>query len=325
MGVDGPLTKSSRSWVGQMIESSGGGGYTGHIWIWALAIPSWLRPVDSHRCPAPPPSLFIGFRRSEDPMGPRILKCPPPHIPTHTVPTMAWIKFPFPDPPRGPLTPPSRVCDWVLQPRCTNDPLSPPSHSLRIPVCPKSQVPFPSHSFHACYSLTHRFPMASILRSLTILSLITLIYSLIPRPTTSFPIIVLKRTCRGTLTSSPLVMDGLQTFGLAFPLGKPGSLSIFHRGPRLTYVQRRSLRYFLPGHGSRIERSSCGSSTESFVGSFRFRSFLLFLMPSFCRAFFHTNQHRPPTLPHRATTLLYRAAVILHRATVILPSSHHHP
>jgi hypothetical protein len=168
--------------------------------------------------------------------------------------------------------------------------------------------------------------MASILRGLTILSLITLIYSLIPRPTTSFPIIVLKRTAgRSTLTSSPLIMDGLQTFGLAFPLGKSGSLSISHRGPMLMYVQHRSLRYFLPGHGSRTERSLCGSSTESFVGSSRFGSFLLLLMPFICRAFCHTDQHRPPTLSHRASTLIHRAAVILHRATVILPLSHHHP
>ena len=240
---------------------------------------------------------------------------------------MARIEFPFADPPRGPPTPPSRVCDRLLQPSRANDPPFPPFPSLRIPVCPKSQVSFPSRSFHASYSLTHRPSMACILRGLTILSSIALIYSLIPHPTTSFPIIVLKRTVgHGALTSSPLIVDGLQTFGLAFPLGKSGSLLISHRGPMLTYVQRRSLRYFLPGHGSRKERSSCSSSTESFVGSFRFRSFLFLRpMPPFCRAFCHTDQLRPPTQLHRTTTLLHHAAVILHRATVILPSSNHHP
>lgn len=78
--------------------------------------------------------------------------------------------------------------------------------------------------------------MASVLRSLTSLLLITLIlvFSFIPRPTTSFPVIMLGRTKdHSSLTSSSsiIIMDGPQIFGIAFALGKPVSLSISHRVP----------------------------------------------------------------------------------------------
>ena len=149
-----------------------------------------------------------------------------------------------------------------------------PSLSLKTPLCRKNHDPFSSRSgsFHVCCSLTHRSPMASVLRSLTSLFLIILIFSFIPRPTTSFPIIVLERTKdHNSLTSSSsiiIIMDGPQIFGIAFALGKPVALSISHRGPVLTYMKRGFLRYFVPGHGSRTEWPLTGLSTESFVGFF---------------------------------------------------------
>jgi len=126
--------------------------------------------------------------------------------------------------------------------------------------------------------------MASVFRSLTPLFLIAFIFSFIPRPTTSFPIIVLERT-KGpsslTSSSSIIIIDGPQIFGIAFALGKPVSHSISHRGPVLTYVKRGFLRYFVPGHGPRIEWPLTALSTESSVGFFHFKWFLPSLMPHF--------------------------------------------
>ena len=113
-------------------------------------------PVDSHRFSALPPSFVIGFRRSEDPIGPRMLTYPP-HTHPHTAQTMAQIEFPFADPSCSPPTPPSHVCDWLLQPSRANNPLPPCSTHLGSQCVLKAKFHFP---LPHCYDpWTYRAPI----------------------------------------------------------------------------------------------------------------------------------------------------------------------